>query len=95
MFFNTPGKPTKLKKAVYLAASVILGLLLSLIAHAVIEMKYLAMANSQGLVVNFYNGCALPLWLQILIWLAGASGGYFLGSWWWRKLYVERVWEKK
>ncbi|MDD4901380.1 MAG: hypothetical protein PHS62_04775 [Patescibacteria group bacterium] len=95
MFFNTPGKPTNLKKAVYLAASVILGLLLGLIAHAAIEMKYLALADSRGWAVNFYYGCALPIWLQILIWLAGVVGGYFLGSWWWRKLYVERVWEKK
>ncbi len=95
MFFNTPGEPTKLKKAVYYSASIILGLLLSLIVHAIIEIKYLAMANSQGWEVNFYFGCALLAWLQVLFWLAGAVGGYFLGSWWWRKLYIERVWEKK
>ncbi|MDO8668464.1 MAG: hypothetical protein Q7K35_05260 [bacterium] len=95
MFFNTPGKPTKFKKAVYLMASIILGLMLSLIAHAIIEIKYLILADKLGLAVNFYYGCVLPIWLQISLWLVGVVGGYFLGSWWWRKLYVERVWEKK
>lgn len=95
MFFNKPGKPTELKKAVYLTASIILGLLLSFLAHVFIEVKYLALADSRGLAVNFYYGCALPLWLQALLWFLGAIGGYFLGAWWWRKLYIERAWAGK
>ncbi|MFH1822170.1 MAG: hypothetical protein ABH830_00545 [Patescibacteria group bacterium] len=95
MFFNHPGKPTKLKKAAYLTAAIILGLLLSLIAHALIEINYLGRAFTQGQAVTFYGGCALPFWLQYALWIAGAIGGYFLGRFWWQKLYIEKVWEKK
>lgn len=95
MFFNSPGNPTKLKQAVYLIASVILGLLLSLLAHAIIEINYLNWAEAQGRVVSFYNGCALPPLFQAGLWLVGGLGGFFLGRFWWRKIYIERVWMKK
>lgn len=95
MFFNAPANPTKLKKTVYLISSTILGLLLSLLAHAGIEMTYLGYMMERGRAVTFYGGCALPPALQIVIWLAGAVGGFFLGRVWWRLVYVERVWAKK
>jgi hypothetical protein len=95
MFWNTPGEPTRIKHIAYLAASIILGLLLSLIAHAFIEMNYLGRMGQSGQTVTFYGGCALPPIIQAVIWLAGGIGGYFLGQWWWRKLYVERVWARK
>jgi len=95
MFFKAPGKPTKLKKSVYSFASIILGLLLSFIAHIVIEINYLHWLLKQGRVATFYNGCALSPALQIALLVLGAIGGFFLGRFWWRKIYVERVWEKK
>lgn len=93
--FKTAGEPTKFKKVVYLIASTVLGLLLSLWAHAFIEMSYLSWAGSQGRLVAFYGGCALHPALQIVIWLLGAIGGFYLGRFWWRKVYIERVWAKK
>lgn len=95
MFFNAPEKPTKLKKTIYLSASVILGLLLSFIVHALIEISYLNWASRQEIVVPFYCGCALPPVIQVALLLAGAIGGFFLGRFWWRKVYIERVWAKK
>ncbi len=95
MFFKNPGKPTKIKKIAYLAAAIILGLLLSFLLHAFIEIKYLAWAQNQSLAVKYYGGCFLPPWLQITLWVLGLVGGYFLGRWWWQKLYIERVWAKK
>jgi len=95
MFFNNPGKPTTLKKAVYLAASVVLGLLLSFILHALIEINYLHWLLSKGRVAPSYGGCALPPSLQATLWIIGAVGGLLLGQFWWRKVYVERVWLKK
>lgn len=95
MFFNTLGKPTRLKRAVYLSASVVLGLLLSFIAHALIEINYLHQLASQGQVARFYGGCALPSVFQIALLLLGVIGGYFLGRFWWQKVYVERACEKK
>ena len=89
------GKATKIKKAVYLTAAVVLGVLLSVIAHGLIEIWYLKWMASRGMVVEFYNGCALWPWLQVGILLAGIVGGFFLGRLWWRIIYVERKWEKK
>lgn len=94
MFFNAPGKPTQSKKAVYLTAAVFLGVLLSFIAHAIIEINYLNFSQSQGLTASFYYGCALPPELSLGLLLLGAIGGFFLGRLWWRLVYVDRVWAK-
>jgi len=95
MFFGKPGKATNLKRIVYLMASTILGVFLSYLAHAAMEINYRNWVISQGRAVTFYGACALPLWLQIGLWLIGALGGFFLGRFWWRKVYVERVWAKR
>ncbi len=92
MFFKAPGKPTKLKKAVYLLASIILGLLLSVILHALIEVNYIIWAIKHNYIMSFYGGCTLPPILQATILLAGLVGGYLLGLFWWDKVYVKRVW---
>lgn len=95
MFFRPPKNPSRLKRVAYLFCSVILGVLLSLIAHALIEMSYLSWAGKQNLAVTFYNGCVLLPVFQIALVLSGAVGGFFLGRFWWRIVYIERFWEKK
>lgn len=95
MFFNGPGQPTKLKKAIYLITSTILGFFLSLIGHAVIEINYLDWVLSQERIVHFYGGCALPPVLQAALWIIGGVSGFLLGRFWWRKVYIERVWAQK
>lgn len=95
MFLKSPGKPTPLKKAVYLFATTILGVLLSFLAHAFIEINYLRTMASQGSAVTFYGSCALPPAFQIGLLVLGVVGGFFLGRYWWRKIYIERVWRKK
>jgi hypothetical protein len=94
MFFNAPpGDPTKGKHVVYLIAATMLGLLLSLLAHAGFELLYL---NSAGTAVTFTaGGCALPVWFQAALWLGGAVGGFLLGRVWWRYVYVDRTWMKR
>jgi len=76
-------------------ASTILGLMLSFFVHALIEINYLHWAESHNKVITFYYSCALPLLLQISLWFIGAVGGFFLGRFWWRKIYIERSWVKK
>ncbi len=93
--FRAAGEPTKIKKIVYLIVTTFLGLILSLDFHAFIEINYLNWAGSQGKLVTFYGNCALHPALQAAIWLAGAVGGFYLGLFWWRKVYVDRVWAKK
>lgn len=95
MFFGTPGEPTKIKKVAYLTATTIIGLLLSFLAHVTLEMSYLSLMRASGQAVKFYGQCALPLVIKIILWLLGAIGGFYLGKFWWHKLYIERVWVKK
>ena len=86
-----PGKPTKIKNKIYLCASTILGILLSLIVYALFELNYLDWANSQGQYPDFQNDY---LFLSFFI-ILGAIGGFFLGKFWWRKVYIEKAWAKK
>jgi hypothetical protein len=95
MFLRPPGEPTKLKKIVYLIAATFLGLMLSFIAHAFIEMGYLSWAEKKGVTVAFLNGCTLSPLLQVTILGVGVIGGYLLGRLWWRKIYIEKVWIKR
>ena len=90
-----PENPSKLKRAVYLFASTILGVLLSFIAHGLIEINYLRQAESQGKIVPFYGSCTLKPELQIALLALGMIGGFFLGRFWWQKIYVERLRDKK
>lgn len=94
MFFGLPGKPTTLKRIVYLISFIILGILLSLNIHTLVEIKYLSWASNRGQVVQFYGGCALSPLLQVFIWLFGVVSGYFMGTFFWQKLYIERRWER-
>ena len=95
MFLKSIGKPTKLKKIVYLAAWTFLGLLLSVIAHAVLEINYINFVIKQGQTVRFYGGCALPPAIQVTIILIGLILGFLFGHYFWQKIYIERVWEKR
>jgi len=83
----------KTKKIIYIILAVILGLLLSFIAHGIIETVYINYFFSRGDLpepssLNPY--CYLPSALQIGLLLAGLLGGYFAGRFWWQKTYPER-----
>ena len=95
MFLKKPGQPTKLKKTIYLIASTILGFFLSLIAHALIEINYINEVLNRGGLVKFYGACALPPIVQAIILILGLLSGYFMGRFWWKKVYIERVWWNK
>ncbi len=77
----------KLKKVVYVLLAVFLGILLSFIIHGLIEMLYLKIAADRGIAVTWTFSCALPAFLQIGLVLAGIIGGFFLGLYWWKKIY--------
>jgi len=82
-----------MKKAIYLIASSFLGLLLSIIAHALIEINYLKFTDPNKVVWASILGngnCALPFYFQIGLPLLGIIGGYFLGRFWWRVVYIEK-----
>ena len=84
-----------MKRTVYITAWIILGLVLSFIGHALIEMSYINYALGHGITpVNhtaFGLGyCALPIWLQSLLIVLGITGGITAGNYFWRIIYVEK-----
>lgn len=80
------------KKIFYLSLWIVLGILLSFIFHAFLEYSYLKYLDKQGQIPIFYTDgkCALPDWLQIILFVFGFLGGFLSGKFWWKKIYVER-----
>lgn len=102
MFFHPRENPPRWYHRLYLTLSAVLGILLSFIAHALLELWYLASAESAGTIASIVwtkhfglGSCALPLSLQYGLFIVGLVGGFLLGRVWWRWVYVERRWEKK
>lgn len=83
----------KAKKTTYLALAVLLGLILSFLVHAAIEIIYINHLLEEGILPqpsSLTHQCYLPSVLQIILLLAGLLGGYFLGRFWWQKVYIEK-----
>lgn len=84
-----------MKKAIYIALTIFLGLMLSFMAHAVLELAIIKIAFSQGKEIEGthflgFGWCALPIWAQYTFPLLGIVGGYFLGRYWWKVVYVDK-----
>lgn len=83
------------KHSVYVTAATVLGLLVSLLAHVLLEMQYLHRADMQGVSVTWtrffgFGLCALPPLIQYGLVVIGLAGGFFIGRVWWQFVYVER-----
>jgi hypothetical protein len=82
-----------MKKTFYIFCFVVLGLVLSSLAHAIIEIGYIQYSFAKGIVLTnhpFFIGhsyCALPIWLQMGLIIAGILWGYWQGKRLWSKLY--------
>ena len=86
------------KKTVYIILTMILGLILSFIVHAAIEIFYINYLLEKEVLPqpsSLTHQCYLPLSLQIILLLVGLFCGYFLGHFWWRKVYIERKRQKE
>jgi len=82
----------------YLVLSTLLGILISIGVHVLIELWWLSYAQSHQLTIHWtyvLGTCSLPLWVQIALPILGAVGGFFTGRVWWRWVYVERRWWKR
>lgn len=88
-------KQKNFKRMIYIASSIFLGLLLSFIFHALAEVFYLEHAFNNNLEIqsSYFLGvgwCALPIWVQYTFPILGIVGGYFLGIYWWKLVYIEK-----
>jgi len=95
MLLNASKKTSKLKRVVYLLASMILGFLLGFIVYALVGINYLQWFIDQGGVWPFRMVLFVLLVLEVVLLVAGFVGGLFLGRFWWRKVYVERAWARR
>ncbi|MCH7491969.1 hypothetical protein IID19_00045 [Patescibacteria group bacterium] len=88
----------RVKKMIYISLSSLLGIMISYIFHAAIEISYI---NSTD-VTKWYKhlgvgSCALPPYIQYGLLAIGAVGGVMVGFHWWRIVYIEKRhwWFKK
>ncbi|MFA5994533.1 MAG: hypothetical protein WC823_06270 [Parcubacteria group bacterium] len=93
--FLAPGEPNRSKETIYLASSTVLGALMGFIGSALVEIKYIHALYRSGTLAYFGNNHDLFVLLQISFLTLGALGGFLAGRFWWRKIYVEKVWLKK
>jgi hypothetical protein len=78
-------KNVKTKRTIYILLAMFLGILLSFVIHAIVEIFYIkfAIAGGRHITGYFVFGtlyCALPPAFTYISTLAGIIGGYFLGK---------------
>ena len=84
-----------MKQIIYIFLWVVLGILLSYLAHAGLEIAFIKYLLTNGQVpINYgsFGGyyCALSLWIQIALITAGAIGGLGAGRFFYRVIYIEK-----
>jgi len=86
------------KRTVYLVAFSFLGLLLSTIVHAAIEIPVIDLLisdfNRWGLGLSWEQWFTLHHVGATLLWMAGIWFGYTQGKRWWRVIYIEKKFRK-
>ncbi len=89
-----------MKKNIYVVIAIFLGVFLSFIIHAVIEIIYIKYSLNNGAALAnhpmFGKHCVLPHWLNYGLLVVGIVGGFFLGLYWWKVVYIQkRHWRLK
>ncbi|PIV45259.1 MAG: hypothetical protein COS25_00785 [Candidatus Nealsonbacteria bacterium CG02_land_8_20_14_3_00_37_10] len=80
-----------MKKIVFVVLAIILGIILSFLIRAIIEILYLTWAIKTGVVIEWisvFGGedkCALPTWLIYLLPVLGIIFGIWLGLYLWQE----------
>lgn len=102
MFLHADPKPTPTKHVIYLCCTVVLGIMVSFVVHVGLESIILGLAKdytTSGVFPTWYTafgiidgGCVLHPVIQWALLLGGAVGGFFLGRYWWKYVYIERRW---
>lgn len=75
------------KKIIYIALSVFLGFLLSIIFHSVLEIYLINQSQDLSASELLGHSCYLPDYLNIGLTVFGLIAGFFLGRYWWKKVY--------
>lgn len=79
-----------LKKSLYIALSIFLGFLLSIIFHSLLEIFVISQSDSPDPSASLGHSCYLPGYLNMAIAFFGLIGGFFLGNYWYKKVYEKK-----
>lgn len=88
-----------MKRIIYILAFTFLGLLVSTLLHAAIEMPTLWLIS--GDIETYGNSFVWQHWSVLhqtvggLLWLLGALAGYLCGRHFWRVIYIEKRYGEK
>ena len=83
-----------MKRAVYIALFTFLGVLLQFLVHAGIEIPVISLLLNDF--ETFGLGLTWDQWVMIhnvgtiILFIVGAVGGFLLGRYWWRAIYIEK-----
>lgn len=83
------------KKILYIILITVLGIMLSYLAHATLEISALRKYISSGAGIEWHSHfgigqCALSPFVQYGLFAFGLVGGILLGFNWWRIVYIEK-----
>lgn len=91
-----------MKRTIYIVLFSVLGIILQLLAHALIEMWYINLLLADfpryGFGLTWETWVLIHNILTVVFFVAGAWIGYKEGIYWWRKIYEENLiaeWKKK
>jgi len=83
-----------MKKTIYIALFIFLGLLLQFLVHALIEIPYLGLLNIDfdrySLDFSWQELLVIHAVFTIVLIIAGALFGFWQGKYWWNKIYKNR-----
>lgn len=88
-----------MKKIFYIALFMVLGIILSFIVHAVVEIVMITLLEKEFETFNL--GLSWVEWYlvhdigAVVLFILGVSLGYIQGKHWWRVIYIEKRYPKK
>lgn len=80
-----------MKKKIYIGAFTFLGILLQFLIHSLVEIWYIGLLSRDF--PKYSLGLSWPQWFVIhhigtvTLFIAGVIFGFWLGKFWWRKIY--------
>lgn len=84
-----------MKRKIYIAFFILLGLLLQFLVHAVIEIWYINLLlenfSKYGLGFSWDAWLAIHHLFSVTLVMAGATWGFYEGGLWWHRLYELRA----
>ncbi|MDF1498659.1 MAG: hypothetical protein P1P85_04905 [Patescibacteria group bacterium] len=84
-----------MKKQIYIILFIVLGVLLSFILHAVIEIYYIDLLVIDFLKYSFgFSWSKLYMFHKIgtlFLFILGMGLGLWQGKYWWKKIYIDKI----